>query len=213
MNKYALTAIFSVVALAPVLSSAESTTITPAVVGSAPAARVDFTVLVPPVIYIRIGTGNAIAAANNTTTDSLNFTVPGANVGDSSSIAGTGGDLTAGAVTVRVFSNKGTNVSLNSSVTGALSNGTGDSIPWSEINVASGALGAPTAGYTSGITHPTFSATTGSGTATTLAATGTLVRFEDKWTFTYKNTTTPVGGTYGSSVANNGRVTYTATQL
>ena len=213
MKKFALSAIFGAIALAPVLSHAESTTITPAVVGSAPASRVDFTILVPPVLYVRVGTGNAIAAADNATVDSLSFTVPGANLGDSSAIAGTGGDLTAGAVTVRVFANKGTNVSLNSSVSGALSNGVGDTIPWSEINVASSALAVPTAGYTSGITHPTFSATSGNGTATTLAATGTLVRFEDKWTFTYKNTTTPASGTYGSSVANNGRVTYTATQL
>lgn len=200
--------------LAPVLAHAESTTVNPAIVGSTASAKLDFTVVIPAVLYLRVGTGNAIGAANNATVDSLSFTVPGANLGDSTVIAGVGGDLTAGAVTVRVFSNLGTNVSLNSSVSGQLINGTGDTIPWTQIAVATAPLATTTAGYTNaGLTHPTFSATSGNGTAVTLAPASKMVRQEGKWTFTYANSNAYPAGTYGSTILNNGRVTYTATQL
>ena len=213
MKKLSLIALASAALLAPILSHAESTTINPAIAGSAASAKLDFTVVIPAVPYLRVGTGSAIAAANNATVDSLVFTVPATNLGDSTVVAGVGGDLTAGAVTVRVFSNFGNNVSLNSSVSGQLSNGT-DTIPWTQIAVASAPLAATTAGFTNtGIAHPTFSATTGPGTAVVLAAASRMVRQEGKWTFTYANSNAYPAGTYGSSVANNGRVTYTATQL
>ena len=214
MNKLSLIALASAALLAPVLSHAESTTINPAIAGSAASAKLDFTVVIPAVLYLRVGTGSGIAAANNTAVDSLTFTVPATNLGDSTAVAGVGGDLTAGAVTVRVFSNFGTNVSLNSSVSGQLSNGT-DTIPWTQIGVVPAPLASTTAGYTNtGIAHPTFSATTGAGTAVSLAAGASkMVRQEGKWTFSYNNTSAYPAGTYGSTVGNNGRVTYTATQL
>lgn len=200
----------------PLVSQAESTSTTSAVAGSTATARLDFTVVIPAVLYLRIGTGNAIAAANNTTVDAINFTVPAANVGDGTVInaAAASGDLANGAVTVRVFSNVGTNVTLNSSVTGQLSNGAGDTIPWSQIAVAAAALTTGTAGFTNGvITHPTFSSSTGAGTPTTLTAVSRLVRQEGRWTFSYSNANVVPAGTYGATVANNGRVTYTAAQL
>lgn len=200
---------------APLACLAESTSTTPAVTGSTATGRLDFSVVVPAVLYLRIGTGNAVAAANNTTVDAIGFTVPAANVGDGTVInaSAASGDLTNGAVTVRIFSNVGTNVTLNSTTTGALSNGAGDTIPWSQISVAAAALTTGTSGYTNGaITHPTFAATGGSGTATTLVAASKLVRQEGKWTFTYLNGAVKPAGTYGGSV-NAGRVTYTATQL
>ncbi len=200
----------------PVLSLAESTTNTSAASGSTATARLDFTVTIPAVLYLRVGTGSGVGAANNTTVDSLAFTVPTTNVGDGTVInasAGSG-DLTNGAVTVRIYSNFGTNVTLNSSVTGQLSNGSGDNILWSQIAVAAAALPSGTAGFTNGaITHPAFSSTTGSGTATTLTAVSKLVRQECKWTYTYTNSNTVPAGTYGATVANNGRVTYTAAQV
>jgi hypothetical protein len=215
MKKISLIALASAALLVPALSHAESTTVNPAIAGSAASARLDFTVVIPPVLYLRVGTGSAIAAANNTTVDSLVFNVPAGNIGDSTPVTATAGsgDLTLGAVTVRVFSNFGTNVSLNSAVTGQLSNGT-DTIPWTQIGVTPAALAVATAGFTNGvITHPTFSATTGAGTATVLAAASKIVAREGKWTFSYNNTVPYPAGTYGSTIANNGRVTYTATQL
>lgn len=218
MKKLALAALTSAIIAAPLAVQAESTTINPATTGSTATAHLDFTVVIPPVLYLRIGAGSAIAAANNTNVDSLTFTVPAANLGDGTVIAAgaADGDLGNGAVTVRVFSNFGTNVTLNSSVTGQLLNAVaGDTIPWSQIAVTPAALAATTTGYTNGvITHPTFSATSGAGTATTLTAASKLVRQEGKWTFSYTNANSVPAGTYGSNTAGkNGRVTYTATQL
>lgn len=215
MKKLALASLMAL-AFAPALCLAESTTTTPATTASTATGRLDVSVVIPAILYLRIGTGSAVAAANNTTVDSIAFTVPAANVGDGSVInaSAASGDLTNGAVTVRVFSNVGTNVTLNSGVTGQLINGAGDTIPWSQIGVAAAALTTGTSGYTNAaITHPTFSASTGNGTATTLTAASKLVRQECKWTYTYANGNVMPAGTYGATIANNGRVTYTATQL
>lgn len=216
MKKLHTRAILAAVLALPGLAMAESQTVNPAVSTSAASAKLDFTVVIPAVLYLRVGTGNAMAAANNATVDSLTFTVPGGNIGDSTVInaGATDGDLGNGAVTVRVFSNVGTNVSLNSSVSGQLSNGSGDTIPWSAITVATAADPTAITGWTNtGIAHPAFSATSGAGTATTLTAASKLVRQQGKWTFTYANGTVYPAGSYGGTVAKNGRVTYTATQL
>lgn len=200
----------------PILGQADSVTVSSAATGSTASGRLDVSITVPAVLYLRIGTGSAVAAANNPTIDALTFTVPAANIGDGTviSAAAGNGDQGNGAVTVRVFSNVGTNVSLNSNVAGQLKSPAGDTIPWSQIAVASAALPVPSSGYTNGpITHPAFSATAGNGTATTLTAVGKLLRVEGRWTFSYSNTSVVPAGTYGSTVANFGRVTYTATQL
>lgn len=201
---------------APLLSQGESVTTSSAGAGSTASGRLDVAVTIPAVLYLRIGTGSAIGGANNTTLDALTFTVPAANVGDGTVInaGAANGDLGNGGVTVRVFSNAGTAVSLNSNVAGQLRSPAGDTIPWSQIAVTSAALPVPSSGYTNGaITHPTFSATSGNGTATTLPAVGKLVRLEGRWTFRYSNASVVPAGTYGGTVANFGRVTYTATQL
>jgi len=217
MNRLHIRAAAAAAVLAlPLCALAESQSNTSAATNSTAQARLDFTVVIPAVLYLRVGTGNAVGAAANATVDSLTFTVPAANIGDGTVIAAgaTDGDLTNGAVTVRVFSNVGTNVSLNSSVTGQLINGSGDTIPWTQVAVATAADPTPITGWTNtGITHPAFSATTGNGTATTLTAASKLVRQQGKWTFTYSNANVVPAGTYGNTIAKNGRVTYTATQL
>jgi hypothetical protein len=202
----------------PMLARAESTFQNPAVTGNAVTgkadARLDFTIVIPQVLFLRVGTSSG-NTATDTTVDSIVFTVPGANVGDASVIAGVGGDIGAGAVTVRVYGNGG-NISLNSAVTGPLLNAVGDTIPWSQISVATAALGATTAGFTNAaITHPAFNTTAGGGigTATSLTAAAKVVRVEGRWTYTYLNTNAVAAGTYGGTVVRNGRVTYTATQL
>ena len=129
---------------------------------------------------------------------------------------GVGGDLTLGAVTVRAYGNGG-NISLNSATTGPLNSGTvGENIQWSQISVASAALAATTPSFTNAaITHPAFNlaAGGGAGTVTTLTAAVKIVRVEGKWTYSYLNATVPAAGTYGGTIAKNGRVTYTAVQL
>src|SRR5215207_7738935 len=212
MKKIVLASALGLAGLAATPVHAESTFITPAITGSAATARLDFSIVIPQVLFLRVGTSSGNTATDGTI-NSISFTVPGANVGDSTVIAGVGGDLTAGAVTVRVYGNGG-NINLNSNTTGQLTTGVAaEAIPWSQISVASAALAATTPGFTNtGITHPTFNATGGAGTLTSLTATNRLVRVEGKWTYTYLNSTLPAAGTYGTS-ANGGRVTYTATQM
>ncbi|VTU17003.1 hypothetical protein H6CHR_00665 [Variovorax sp. PBL-H6] len=210
MKKLLVIAAFA--AIAPLAAHAESNFVTGAGALSA-SARLNFSITIPKVLFLQVGTGTIYAT--NATVDAIDFSVAAGNVGGGA-VAGTGGDLTAGAVTVRVLGNTGT-VTLNSGVTGPLSTGVAGNptVPWSDITVASGALGSTTAGFiNTGIAHPAFNTAAAGGsstTGTTLAATGGLVRQEGKWTFAYANTATLPAGTYGSTAGNNGVVTYTAT--
>ncbi|MES2944117.1 MAG: hypothetical protein V4772_14710 [Pseudomonadota bacterium] len=216
MKKLLLASVIATVFAAPLAVHAESTTVNPAISGSTATGRLDFTVVIPAVLYLRIGTGNAIAAANNATIDGITFTVPATNIGDSTVVAGVGGDLNAttpGSVTVRVFSNFGTGVGLNAAAGGQLTSSGGDTIAWTDIAVATAALPATTAGYTNGtLAHPALTAA-GVGTSVPIAAVGRLVRQETKWTFSYSNSTAKPAGSYGAGTGTNGRLTYTATQV
>ena len=197
---------------APLLVHAESAINITGVANATAAANLDFRVTVPRVLYLRVGTGTANAA--NATIDLMDFTVPAANVGNATPVAGTAasGDLTNGAVTVRLYGNGGA-VSLNSSTSGLMNNGAAaQTLPWTQIGVAVAALAATTPGYTNGtLVHPALAAA-GNGTATALPAPANgLVLQEAKWTFSYLNAAVVAAGTYGGTVAKNGRVTYTAT--
>ncbi|VTU20868.1 hypothetical protein H4CHR_00672 [Variovorax sp. PBS-H4] len=200
-------------AVAPLAAQAESNLVNGTGALSA-SAKLNFSITVPKVLFLQVGTGTS--NANNATVDNISFAVPGGGVGNGTAVAGTGGDLTAGAVTVRVLGNNGT-VTLVSGVSGPLSTGVAGNptVPWSDITVASGALASTTPGFVNtGIAHPAFNLAAGGGastTGTTLTATGGLVRQEGKWTFAYANTATLPAGTYGNTAGNNGVVTYTAT--
>ncbi|ABM38885.1 hypothetical protein Pnap_3589 [Polaromonas naphthalenivorans CJ2] len=201
----------------PMLARADSTFVSPATTGSVAPAHLDFVIVVNPALFLRVSTGAANNAASNGTIDTLTFDVPSANVGDGSEISGTGGDLTAGAATIRVYGNSGS-LSLNSTTTGPLTSAAGDTIPWSQISVTASALPRPnnTAGFTSGaVPHPAFNTAPagGDGAATTLESVNKVVRVEGRWTYTYLNANSVPAGTYGATAARNGRVTYTATQL
>jgi hypothetical protein len=216
MKKVIVVSALSLAGLLSTTAHAESQFVNPATTGSVATARLDFTVVIPQVLFLRVGTGAASNSVSDGTIDGITYTVPAANVGDASVIAGVGGDLTGGAVTVRVYGNGG-GINLNSTTTGPLTTGVaGEVIPWSQISVASAALAATTPGFTNAaITHPAFNtgAAGGAGTVTALAATNKVVRVEGRWTYTYLNANTIPAGTYGGTVARNGRVTYTATQL
>ena len=219
MKKIILAASIAAALSFPMLAQAESTFQNPAVTGNAVTgkadARLDFTIVIPQVLFLRVGTSSG-NTATDPSIDGIVYTVPGANVGDASVITGVGGDIGAGAVTVRAYGNGG-NISLNSNTTGPLTTGTaGEVIPWSQVSVASAALGTTTPGFTNAaIAHPAFNlaAAGGPGTATTLSATNKIVRVEGRWTYTYLNANAVAAGTYGGTVAKNGRVTYTVTQL
>lgn len=136
----------------PLLASAESQL----VIGTGGAtARLDFRVVVPRVLFLGVGTG-AAALANNTTIDTVTF-----DYSTNPAALGTGaaaGAITGNVVPVRVLGNNG-QITLAASTTGALTNGTADTIPWSEITSTSSLAALPSpaipltgAGATSNVT-------------------------------------------------------------
>ncbi|MEJ8846931.1 hypothetical protein [Variovorax rhizosphaerae] len=212
MKKYYLIPVMAMVAT-PLAALAESNYVSPAAAGATAAAKLDFRITVPRVLFLQVGTGTKFA--NNTTVDLIDFTVPAGNVGNGTVVAATApsGDLGTGAVTVRLMANGASTVSLNSAVT-PLNNGSGSNVGWDRIAVASAPLTAGmTAGYNNtGIAHPTFApSNTGNGQPTNIAAVNGTVREEGKWTFTYLNQDVLAAGTYGGVNTQGGRVTYTAT--
>ena len=188
------------IAALPSAAQAESKFVTGTASPLTASANLDFTITIPKFVYVRIGTGSNMA--NSTTIDNLVYTVPAANIGDGTAIAGTGGDLTGGQVTARVIGNNGT-IAFSSQTAGALSNGAGDTISWSQMDVAVATNTSATA-----LSHPTL--VDGSTTSINLAPTsGTKVtNLDAKWTFTYKNQNIVPAGTYGGVNTNNRRVVY-----
>ena len=134
----------------------------------------------------------------------ISFTVPAANNGDSSVIAGVGGDLLAGTMTARLHGNNG-QIAFSSTTTGPLNNGLGDTISYGQIATAVATNTSATA-----LPHPTL--VDGGTTALTPPpnVSAKVTNLDAKWTFTYKNTIVAAAGTYGGINTNGGRVTYTA---
>jgi hypothetical protein len=170
-------------------------------------AHVDFSVTVPKVLYLRVGTGSAYTTGtlgSVTTVDLIQFAPPAGAVGNGAAVSGTGGDLTGGVETAAIVSNSG-NVTLNATSAGALGNGAGNTIAFTEIKTTAATLTSTTA-------LPAPVLVNGTSTNVVLTAPATkLISQDAKWTYTYANTTTPPAGTYGGANVNNGRVVYTAT--
>jgi hypothetical protein len=169
-------------------------------------ARVDFRVTIPRLLYLRVGAGTSYPAtlASNGTIDQLKFAPAAATLGNGTAVAGTGGDLGGGVETAAIVSNSG-NVTLNATATGALSDGLGDSIPYTQINTAASAL---TVGYTL-LSAPVLSNATSASIVLTAPATK-VIRADARWAYSYANTTYSPAGSYGGINVNNSRVVYTA---
>jgi len=205
----ALKTLAGVAALAlPLLASAESNVQTGAATAAPGAtAHVDFTIVIPKILYLRVGTGSSYttgALTSNGAIDLITFSPTAAQVGSGTAIAGTGGDLTAGVETAAVVSNSG-NVTLNATATGALSNGAGDTIPFSQITTTASTLTSGTA-----LPAPTLTNATSGNVLLTAPATKVIVQ-DAKWTFAYANAAMVPAGTFGGVNTQNGRVVYTAT--
>jgi hypothetical protein len=187
-----IAAAISVAVAVPQLVSAEATTVTGAGTISAN-ARVDFRVVIPGVLRFRVG-------APATGIDLIDFAPTSANLGDGTDIAATttSGDLGNGDVTVDILSNSG-QITITHDTNGAvLSDGLGNTIPYTEILTASNDvanLDAPGLGTLTS-TQPTL--------------TGSLTNESAVWTYTYDNTFAYNSGIYGGAGINGGRVTYTA---
>jgi hypothetical protein len=173
------------------------------------AAHVNFSVVIPKVLYLRVGSGSTYTGATPSLTsvatiDTITFSPASGAVGNGTAVAGTGGDLNNGVETAAIVSNSGS-VTLTATATGALSDGAGDTIPYTQITTSSAALTSATA-----LPAPVLSNTTSNSVVLTAPA-SKLITQDAKWTFGYANTVTAPGGTYGATVANNGQITYTAT--
>ena len=205
-----LAALCTVGAIAtPMLASAESSTQTGGGALSA-TARLDFSITIPKVLFLRVGTGGLFGAATVGTINLIDFQVPFASIGSGAAVTATlaSGDLGSGAVTALLRSNAGV-VTLTANTTGALTNATADTIPWSEIAIANSNLVAPAFANT----FPHLAALPLSGASANFAPApvAKVTNVGSTWTYTYKNTNTVPFGTYGPTA--NGRVTYTATVL
>jgi hypothetical protein len=185
LKKVTLAAAVAAAIAAPLAARAESNVSTGAGALSA-TARVNFSIVIPRFLFLQVGTGTLLAA--NATIDTISFAPAVAVVGNSTAVAGTGGNLTGGAVTARIIGNTG-NVTLAATGPANLTSGS-DTIPWTQIATA----------VTGGVTHPTIN-----GANATFTAASGVVNVNGTWTYSYLNTITPAAGTY------TGQVLYTAT--
>lgn len=193
MKKLSLVAAVAAILLAPQWAAAESNVVT---TGNA-SAKLDFRVVIPRVLFLQVGTGSL---GNTTTVDQILFSPTAAEVVAGGTKAGTGGDLTNGAVTVRVLANSG-DVSLGATAAalGMRKGVTTDYIPWTKVT-ATAAAGTTAGGFTgTSIAHPAIN-----GTAQTITATSGVVQQVGRWTFAYANDVAYASGQY------DGQVTYTA---
>jgi hypothetical protein len=208
-SSVALKALLGAATLAlPLMASAESNVQTGAATAAPGAtAHVDFSIVIPKILYLRVGTGsNYITGAltSNGAIDLITFSPTAAQLGNGTAVAGVGGDLSGGVETAAVVSNSG-NVTLNATATGALSDGAGDTIPFSQITTTATTLTSATA-----LPAPTLTNATSGNVLLTAPATKIIVQ-DAKWTFAYANASMLPTGTYGGVNTNNGRVVYTAT--
>jgi hypothetical protein len=169
-------------------------------------AHVDFSVVIPKILYLRVGTGSSYATTANlasvNTIDLITFSPAIGAVGNGVAVAGTGGDIVTGGENAALVSNAG-NVVLSATSTGKLTNATGDTISFAQIATKSAANTLATA-----LPAPPLSDTTSS---ITVVANNKLINADAKWTFAYANTAAVPGGIYGGVNAQNSRVVYTAT--
>ena len=179
--------VFAAVA-APMAANAESNFTTGAGSPLTATARVDFSIIIPKFVSLRVG---ALGAGNF---DLITFTVPGASVGaGGAGIAGTGGTPGPGAVTATVTGNNG-QVTLTANATaGGLSNGA-DVIPFTQITTGSSSASLPAPVLVNGPSAPVLVALTGTKITNQTAT----------WTYNFSNSTVVASGTYA------GTVTYTA---
>ena len=197
-----LAALALTLSLCPGLSWAESTVVTSPAAAISAQARLDLLVRIPKILFLRVGSGVDMATGGSI--DLIAFLVPGTNIGDGTPIAATAGsgDLGNGSVTAKVFGNHG-DIDFSVTTTGALSNGAGDTISYSQINVAEAGLTS-----LSPLPHPPFA--DGATSTIVLSSVAKVVNRDAVWTYSYANTAAAPAGDYGGAGVNNGRVTYTA---
>jgi len=155
-------------------------------------ARVDFQITIPRFLRFRVGAPGA-------TIDLIQFAPTADEVGTGiSNPATAGGDAGVGQVTVQVRSNAG-QINITATAAGLLTSGS-NTISYAEITTATSAGVIPAPALTNGLSAP----------APVTLNSGGVTNQNAVWTYAYANTNVPEAGTYGGTVALNGRITYTA---
>src|SRR5580693_76723 len=90
----------------PLMAFAESNVQTGAATAAPGAtAHVDFSIVIPKILYLRVGTGSKYTTgvlSSNAAVDLITFSPTAAQVGNGTAVAGTGGDLTGGVETAAI---------------------------------------------------------------------------------------------------------------
>jgi len=129
MKASKLTKIALAVALAtPVAAMAGSDITTGAGSPLTATVNLDFRIIIPKFVFLQVGTGTLLA--DNAAIDVVEWT-PLVNQVGTGPLAANGAGVTA-----RIIGNNGA-ITVNSNTPGALSNGAGDTIPYTDITAAS----------------------------------------------------------------------------
>lgn len=159
---------------------------------------VNFSIVIPAFLYFQVG--------NVGSTNTMLFTTPAANVGNSTAVAPTGGDAPAGGpgVNVVVRGNNG-QVVISTTVASASGLGTGTAadgfINYNQIATTSTDVANVPAPALANAGIANVNVALGGG----VAGAGKVTNRAAVWNYSYLNTTVPSAGTY------SGSATYTAT--
>ncbi|HQZ44590.1 MAG TPA: hypothetical protein PK042_00670 [Usitatibacteraceae bacterium] len=196
MKSSKLTKLALALALATPLFASATSDITTGGAGAITATgNLDFRVIIPKFLFLQVGTGTFMADDLGNI-DMVEFNVPLASLGSGAPIAQT----SPASITARLRGNNG-GITLSATTAGAMSNGAGDTISFTTITAA--------AGGAQPFAHPVFVDGASSSVPVPVSA-GKITDKTTTWTFSYSNAAIVPAGTYGDTVANNGRVTYTA---
>ena len=182
----------ALLAAIPLAAQAESSFVSGAGKLSA-SSKLDFSVTIPQILLLQVGAAGTVSKIDFDMTGNASAVGTGA-------VNGTGGDLGGGKVTAKLLGNVG-NVTLSSTTSGALSNGAGDTISYSQINATS----------SNGFAPPVLA--DAATTSINVTTTNKIINQSAEWTFKYANAAVVAPGVYGGGGAGNtgnGRVTYTA---
>lgn len=181
---------FAMALAVPMLASAESSYVTGSATSTPGAqADLDFRIIIPKVLLLQVGSNDA-----NVNLVTFDYTNNPAAVGTGAAAS----NITGNVVPVRVIGNNG-QITLTATTSGALTNATADTIPWSEISASSSVSALPSP------LIPNIGI--GAASNVTLSSGTKITNQSADWTFSYANSTVVAPGTYGTT---NGRVTYTA---
>ncbi|HMN94282.1 MAG TPA: hypothetical protein PKC60_13710 [Hydrogenophaga sp.] len=184
-SSFVLKALVAASLAVPMLASAESQLTVGA--GTA-AARLNFQVVIPRILFLAVGTGNATLGTVGTIDEVVfDYTTNPTDVGGGA--LAPAASVTGNVVPVRVLGNNGLiEITAAGSGTG-LSNGT-DTIPWTQISATS--------------SEATFPVPAVGATASPTLNAGRLTDRTATWTYSFANSDIVAPGTY------TGQVTYTA---